>query len=48
MTAPNPVAVQKCIKSALAGIEADAIDAINGHLTATQRQFRNTELEQWN
>jgi 3-oxoacyl-(acyl-carrier-protein) synthase len=47
MTAPNPVAVQKCIKSALenAGIEADAIDAINGHLTATSKD--SLEIQNW-
>ncbi len=37
MTAPNPWGVQRCIKGAIkdAGITADEIDAINGHLTAT-------------
>ncbi|MBN1655781.1 MAG: beta-ketoacyl-[acyl-carrier-protein] synthase family protein [Deltaproteobacteria bacterium] len=37
MTAPNPVSVQRCIKAALsdAGIGPEAIDVINGHLTAT-------------
>lgn len=47
MTAPNPIAVQKCIKSALAnaGIEADAIDAINGHLTATSKD--SLEIQNW-
>jgi 3-oxoacyl-(acyl-carrier-protein) synthase len=37
MTAPNPTSVQRCIRGALAdaGISADEIDAINGHLTAT-------------
>jgi 3-oxoacyl-(acyl-carrier-protein) synthase len=37
MTAPNPTAVQRCIREALAdaGIKAEEIDAINGHLTAT-------------
>jgi len=37
MTAPNPQGVVRCIQGALknAGITADAIDAINGHLTAT-------------
>ena len=39
MTAPNPVAVQKCILNAIenAGIHANQIDAINGHLTATSK-----------
>ncbi len=47
MTAPNPVAVQKCIKDAIknAGIEADAIDAINGHLTATSKDC--LEIQNW-
>jgi 3-oxoacyl-[acyl-carrier-protein] synthase-1 len=47
MTAPNPIAVQKCIKDAMtnAGIEADAIDAINGHLTATTKD--SLEIENW-
>jgi len=37
MTAPNPVGVQRCVRSALtdAGIEGSQVDAINGHLTAT-------------
>jgi 3-oxoacyl-(acyl-carrier-protein) synthase len=37
MTAPNPEGARRCILGALsdAGMEADAIDAINGHLTAT-------------
>lgn len=39
MTAPNAVAVQKCIRDAMtdAQITSDAIDAINGHLTATSK-----------
>lgn len=47
MTAPNPVAVQKCIKDAVknAGIEADAIDAVNGHLTATSKD--SLEIQNW-
>jgi len=47
MTAPNPVAVQKCIKTALknAGITADDIDAINGHLTATSKD--SLEIQNW-
>ncbi|MBF0225446.1 MAG: beta-ketoacyl-[acyl-carrier-protein] synthase family protein [Desulfobacterales bacterium] len=37
MTAPNPTGVIRCIKEALsdACIKAEAIDLINGHLTAT-------------
>jgi len=37
MTAPNPQAVQRCIRGAvaMAGIRPDRIGAINGHLTAT-------------
>ncbi len=37
MTAPNPESVVRCVQAAIAdaGIEADEIDAINGHLTAT-------------
>ncbi|OPY86107.1 MAG: 3-oxoacyl-(acyl-carrier-protein) synthase 2 [Smithella sp. PtaU1.Bin162] len=37
MTAPNPEGVKRCIRTAIAdaGIEPEAIDAINGHLTAT-------------
>lgn len=37
MTAPNPTGVQRCIQTALAdaGIDGNAVDAINGHLTAT-------------
>lgn len=37
MTAPNPIGVVKCIRSAIqmAQIDPRSIDAINGHLTAT-------------
>ena len=37
MTAPNPEGVQRCIKDVIkdAGISAEEIDVINGHLTAT-------------
>ena len=37
MTAPNPTAVQRCIRGAvaMAGIRSSEIGAINGHLTAT-------------
>ena len=47
MTAPNPVAVQKCIKNAIenSGISADAIDTINGHLTATTKD--SLEIQNW-
>jgi 3-oxoacyl-[acyl-carrier-protein] synthase I len=47
MTAPNPVAVQKCIKTALknAGIEPHEIDTINGHLTATSKD--SLEIDNW-
>ncbi|HEY6142689.1 MAG TPA: beta-ketoacyl-[acyl-carrier-protein] synthase family protein [Flavobacterium sp.] len=47
MTAPNSVAVQKCIKNALenAGIRPEEIDAINGHLTATSKD--SLEIQNW-
>ncbi|WP_293890265.1 beta-ketoacyl synthase [Flavobacterium sp.] len=47
MTAPNPVAVQKCITNAMAnaGINSDEIDAINGHLTATSKDA--LEIQNW-
>jgi 3-oxoacyl-(acyl-carrier-protein) synthase len=47
MTAPNPVAVQKCIKNAMenAEIQASQIDAINGHLTATSKD--SLEIQNW-
>lgn len=47
MTAPNSDAVQRCIKTALAnaGVEGTAVDAINGHLTATIKDA--TEIENW-
>ncbi|RTZ07124.1 beta-ketoacyl-[acyl-carrier-protein] synthase family protein [Flavobacterium bomense] len=47
MTAPNPVAVQRCIQNALtnAGISASEIDAINGHLTATSKD--SLEIQNW-
>ncbi len=47
MTAPNPVAVQKCIKNAIAnaGISPNDIDLINGHLTATSKD--SLEIENW-
>lgn len=47
MTAPNPVAVKKCITDAIAdaGIKADEIDTINGHLTATTKD--SLEIQNW-
>ncbi|KRD61018.1 beta-ketoacyl-ACP synthase [Flavobacterium sp. Root935] len=47
MTAPNGTAVQRCITTAIenSGISADAIDAINGHLTATTKD--SFEIENW-
>ena len=47
MTAPNADAVQKCIEDAIkdAGIEANDIDVINGHLTATSKD--TFEIENW-
>ena len=47
MTAPNPVAVQKCITDAIAnaGITSNEIDAINGHLTATSKDA--LEIQNW-
>ena len=47
MTAPNSVAVQKCIENAVvnAGIHANEIDLINGHLTATSKD--SLEIENW-
>ena len=47
MTAPNPVAVQKCIVDALlnAEIKPNEIDTINGHLTATSKD--GLEIQNW-
>ena len=47
MTAPNSIAVQKCIIAALAdaNVNASEIDAINGHLTATSKDA--LEIENW-
>ena len=47
MTAPNSDAVQRCITTAItsAGISANDIDAINGHLTATTKD--SLEIENW-
>lgn len=47
MTAPNPIAVQRCITNAIANanITAADIDLINGHLTATSKDA--LEIENW-
>ena len=47
MTAPNSIAVQRCIKSAIidAGIQTSEIDTINGHLTATSKDA--LEIKNW-
>jgi 3-oxoacyl-[acyl-carrier-protein] synthase-1 len=47
MTAPNEEAVVRCIKEAVrsAGISPDAIDTINGHLTATSKD--GLEIKNW-
>lgn len=47
MTAPNAIAVQKCIIDALknAEIQTSEIDAINGHLTATAKD--SFEIHNW-
>lgn len=47
MTAPNSSAVQRCIREAVnnAGIKAEKIDAINGHLTATSKD--PVEIQNW-
>ena len=47
MTAPNSIAVQRCIKEALldANIKSTEIDLINGHLTATTKD--SLEIENW-
>ena len=47
MTAPNAIAVQRCIKDALINAEVSAgeIDTINGHLTATSKD--SLEIENW-
>jgi 3-oxoacyl-(acyl-carrier-protein) synthase len=47
MTAPNSIAVQKCITDTLqqTGIKASEIDAINGHLTATSKD--SLEIKNW-
>lgn len=47
MTAPNSIAVQRCIRQALrkAGVQPVDLDSINGHLTATSRDAE--EIENW-
>ena len=47
LTAPNAEAVQRCIVEALknSGIEASAVDTINGHLTATSKD--SLEIKNW-
>jgi 3-oxoacyl-(acyl-carrier-protein) synthase len=47
LTAPNPIAVQKCIQNAMknAGISAQDVDVINGHLTATSKD--SLEILNW-
>jgi 3-oxoacyl-[acyl-carrier-protein] synthase-1 len=47
MTAPNANGIQRCIVAALesAGISADAVDAINGHLTSTMGDV--PEIQNW-
>ncbi|MBD0849575.1 beta-ketoacyl-[acyl-carrier-protein] synthase family protein [Maribacter arenosus] len=47
MTAPNCVAVQRCISNAIknAGITSNDIDVINGHLTATSKDA--VEIGNW-
>lgn len=47
MTAPNSIAVQRCITQAMAqaGITGRDIDALNGHLTATGKD--SLEIENW-
>lgn len=47
MTAPNSMAVQRCITQAMAqaGVTGMDIDAINGHLTATGKD--SLEIENW-
>lgn len=47
LTAPNPEAVQRCIKKAVenCNITSEAIAVINGHLTATSKD--SLEIENW-
>jgi 3-oxoacyl-(acyl-carrier-protein) synthase len=47
LTAPNSIAVQRCITNAMADaqISSNEIDVINGHLTATSKDA--LEIENW-
>ena len=47
MTAPNPLAVQRCLSMAFrnAGIQASEVEVINGHLTATVKD--TLEIQNW-
>jgi len=47
LTAPNPIAVQRCIEQAMtnSGITRQEVDAINGHLTATTKD--SLEISNW-
>ena len=47
LTAPNPEAVQRCIKNAIenSGITPHQVEVINGHLTATSKDA--LEIENW-
>ena len=47
LTAPNPKAVQRCIKNAIknSNIESSEVEVINGHLTATSKDA--LEIENW-
>ena len=47
MTAPNPEAIQRCIRQALnsSGLNPNEIDLINGHLTATIKDPE--EIQNW-
>jgi 3-oxoacyl-(acyl-carrier-protein) synthase len=47
MTAPNSTAVQRCIRMAIdnSGIDANEIDAIDGHLTSTSKD--SLEVKNW-
>ena len=47
MTAPNALAVQRCITDALrnAAVQPEEVDLINGHLTATMKD--PDEIENW-
>lgn len=47
MTAPNSIAVQRCIRNAISnvGVHLSDIDVINGHLTATAKD--GLEIENW-